>query len=87
MIENFVATQAQQNKDFLNQNIHTSEQIKHLLNKVDTLATHNKMLEMKITQVDQQQAATAAAAGTFPCQTQLNLKGHANAIILGVERK
>ncbi|KAI5431911.1 hypothetical protein KIW84_035881 [Lathyrus oleraceus] len=27
MMENFIATQAQTNKDFLNQNIHTSEQL------------------------------------------------------------
>ena len=45
MMENFIATQAQTNKDFLNQNIHTSEQTKQLVNKVDALATHNKMLE------------------------------------------
>ena len=44
-MENFIATQAQTNKEFLNQNIHTSEQIKQLVNKVDALATHNKMLE------------------------------------------
>ncbi|XP_050920308.1 uncharacterized protein LOC127137946 [Lathyrus oleraceus] len=33
MMENFIATQAQTNKDFLNQNIRTSEQIKQLANK------------------------------------------------------
>ena len=82
MMENFIATQAQTNKDFLNQNIHTSEQIKQLANKVDALATHNKMLETQISQVAQQQAPTAASAGTFPGQPQPNPKGHANAIIL-----
>ena len=53
MMENFIATQAQTNKEFLNQNIHTSEQIKQLVNKVDALATHNKMLETQISQVAQ----------------------------------
>ena len=81
-MENFIATQAQTNKEFLNQNIHTSEQIKQLVNKVDALATHNKMLETQISQVAQQQAPTAAPAGTFPGQPQPNPKGHAHAIIL-----
>jgi hypothetical protein len=87
MMENFIATQAQTNKDFLNQNIHTSEQIKQLANKVDALATHNKMLETQISQVAQQQAPTAAPASTFPGQPKPNPKGHANAIILrsGIE--
>ena len=53
LMENFIATQAQTNKEFLNQNIHTSEQIKQLVNKVDALATHNKMLETQISQVAQ----------------------------------
>ncbi|KAI5383056.1 hypothetical protein KIW84_070451 [Lathyrus oleraceus] len=82
MMENFIATQAQTNKDFLNQNIHTSEKIKQLANKVDALATHDKMLETQISQVAQQQAPIASPAGTFPGQPQPNPKGHANAIIL-----
>jgi hypothetical protein len=82
MMENFIATQAQTNKDFLNQNIHTSEQIKLLANKVGALATHNKMFETQILQVAQQQAPTVAPASTFPRQPQPNSKGHANAIIL-----
>jgi hypothetical protein len=45
MMENFIASQQQTNKDFLNQNVHTGEQIKQLASKVDALATHNKMLE------------------------------------------
>src|SRR4051812_47255903 len=82
MMENFIASQQQTNKDFLNQNIHNSEQLKQLSNKVDALATHNKMLETQISQVAQQQAPTAAPAGTFPAQPQPNPKGHANAITL-----
>ncbi|XP_058783187.1 uncharacterized protein LOC131657848 [Vicia villosa] len=82
MMENFIATQAQQNKDFLNQNVHTGEQLKQLATKVDALATHNKMLETQIAQVAQQQATTSAPAGSFPGQPQPNPKGHANAITL-----
>ena len=54
MIEKFVVTQAPQNKYFPNQNIHTIEQLKQLSDKVDTLATHNKMLETLISQVAEQ---------------------------------
>ena len=82
MMENFVLAQTQQNKEFMNQNIHTNELIKQLATKVDVMATHNKMLEMQISQVAQQQAATTAPAGTFPGQPQPNPKGHANAITL-----
>ncbi|XP_058745975.1 uncharacterized protein LOC131618833 [Vicia villosa] len=82
MMENFIATQTQTSKDFLNQNIHTNEKIKQLATKVDALATHNKMLETQISQVAQQQAPTAAPAGTFPGHPQPNPKGHAHAIIL-----
>jgi hypothetical protein len=82
MMENFIAAQAQTNKDFLNQNIHTSEQIKKLTSKLDVLATHNRMLETQISQVAQQQASTSAPAGIFPSQPQPNPKGHVNAVIL-----
>ncbi|XP_058750988.1 uncharacterized protein LOC131624001 [Vicia villosa] len=82
MMENFIATQTQTNKDFLNQNVHTNEQIKQLETKVDALATHNKMLKTQISQVAQQQAPTSAPAGKFPGQPQPNPKGHTHAIIL-----
>ncbi|XP_058725740.1 uncharacterized protein LOC131597035 [Vicia villosa] len=82
MMENFIATQTQTNKDFINQNVHTNEQIKQLATKVDALATHNKMLETQISQVAQQQVPTVAPAGTFPGHLQPNPKGHAHAIIL-----
>ncbi len=82
MMENFVLAQTQQNKEFMNQNIHTNELIKQLANKVDVMATHNKMLEMQISQVAQHQVATAAPAGTFPGQPQPNPKGHANFLTL-----
>ncbi|KAK2410400.1 hypothetical protein QL285_045765 [Trifolium repens] len=82
MMENFIAAQAQTNKDFLNQNIHTSEQIKKLTSKLDVLATHNRMLETQISQVAQQQASTSAPAGIFPGQPQPNPKGHVNVVIL-----
>lgn len=51
MMENFIISRTQQNKEFMNQNIHTNELIKQLAKKVDAMATHNKMLETQITQV------------------------------------
>jgi hypothetical protein len=89
MMENFILCQTQQNKEFMNQNtqlmnqnIHANELIKQLANKVEAIATHNKMLETQISQVAQQQAAIAPPAGTFPGQPQPNPKGHINAIML-----
>lgn len=82
MMESFIASQMQQNKEFMNQNIHTNELVKQLANKVEAMSTHNKMLKTQISQVVQQQAASASLAGTFPRQSQPNPKGHANTIIL-----
>ena len=82
MMENFILAQSQQNKEFMNQNVHTNELIKQLAHKVDSMATHNKMLETQISQVAQQQVATAAPAGTFPGQPQPNPKGLVNAVTL-----
>jgi len=59
--------------------------IKQLAHKVDSMATHNKMLETQISLVVQQQAATAAPARTFPGQPQPNPKGHVNAVTLRSE--
>ncbi|CAJ2642382.1 unnamed protein product [Trifolium pratense] len=82
MMENFIAVQTQTNKEVLNQNIHTSEQIKQLTSRLDVLTTHNKMLETQIAQVAQQQASTSAPAGIFLGQPQPNPRGHVNAVIL-----
>lgn len=46
------------------------------------MATHNKMLEIQISQVAQQQAAITSPTRTFPGQPQPNPKRHANAITI-----
>ncbi|XP_058774441.1 uncharacterized protein LOC131648729 [Vicia villosa] len=66
----------------MNQSVYTNELIKQLANKVDAIASRNKMLGTQILQVAQQQATTTAPTGIFPSQPQPNPKGHANAIIL-----
>lgn len=65
MMENFILSQSQQNKEFMNQNIHSNEMIYLLANKVDVIAIHNKMLETHIFQVAQQKSVTAAPIETF----------------------
>lgn len=44
-MENFISAQTQQNKEFMNQNVHINELITQLGTKVDYVVTHNKMLE------------------------------------------
>ena len=63
--------QVQQNKDFANQNAHTSELMRQMTSKLDAMATHNKMLETQISQVAQQQVTIAAPTGTFPIRATM----------------
>ena len=48
LMENFISAQTQQNKEFLNQNIHVNELITQLGTKVNQIITHNKILETHI---------------------------------------
>ena len=81
-MDNFISAQTQQNKEFLNKNIHINELITQLGNKVDQIVTHNKMLESHISQVAQTQAPQTTPGGKFPGQPQPNPKGQANSITL-----
>ena len=49
---------------------------------VDSIATHNKMLETQISQVAQQVAISSQTPGVFPSQTETNPKYHISAITL-----
>ena len=53
IMDNFISAQTQQNKEFLNHNIHINELITQLGTMVDQIVTHNKMLETQISQVAQ----------------------------------
>lgn len=79
-MEDFITSQARQNKEFMNQNIHINELISQLGNNVDSMVTQIKMLENQISQVAQQQASQATPGGLFPGQPQSNPKDHANVI-------
>ena len=82
IVENFITAQAQQNKEFLNQNIHVNEMITQLGTKVDQIVTHNKMLETQISQVALKQAPETTPGGQFPGQAQQNPRSIANAVTL-----
>ncbi|XP_020245172.1 uncharacterized protein LOC109823298 [Asparagus officinalis] len=71
-----------QNEEFRNQNRIMSDVIKNLTSKVDSLATHNKMLENQITQLAQQFNSSSRSLGMFPGQPETNPKGSINAITL-----
>ena len=55
--------------------------------KVDSFATHNKMLETQISQMTQQVATSSQTPGIFPRQIEANPKAHVKAISLGSGRK
>ena len=59
IMKNFISAQTQQNKEFMNQNVHINELVTQLGTKVDFVVAHNKMLETQISKVAQQQAAQA----------------------------
>ncbi|XP_050908936.1 uncharacterized protein LOC127122679 [Lathyrus oleraceus] len=82
MVESFITAQNQQNKEFVNQNIHINGLITQLGTKIDYVITHNKILETHISQVAQQKDTKTTPGGQFPGQPQPNPKGHANAISL-----
>ncbi|XP_050895183.1 uncharacterized protein LOC127101783 [Lathyrus oleraceus] len=81
IMENFFSAQTQQNKEFLNQDIHVNELIKQLGTKVDSIITHNKMLETQISQI-KQQSPQATPGGQISGQPQPNPRGQANVVTL-----
>jgi len=78
--ENLVLDNARHNQEFkikdgiLNDSLVSS--------KVDSLCTHNKMLETQISQVAQQVASSSQTSEVLPSQTETNHKGLINAITL-----
>ncbi|XP_020254122.1 uncharacterized protein LOC109831194 [Asparagus officinalis] len=82
LMENFVTSQNKQNEEFRNQNRIMNDAIKNLASKVDSLATHNKMLENQVTQLAQQFNSSSRSLGMFPEQPETNPKESINAITL-----
>ncbi|XP_020258488.1 uncharacterized protein LOC109834881 [Asparagus officinalis] len=71
-----------QNEEFRNQNRIMNDAIRNLASKVESLATHNKMLENQVTQLAQQFNSSSRPSGMFPGQPETNPKESINAITL-----
>ncbi|KAI5413421.1 hypothetical protein KIW84_057848 [Lathyrus oleraceus] len=74
MMKNFMATQTRKNKEFRNQNFHTSGVLRKLNIVVESLATHNKALETQIFQL------AHTPLGPFP-------EGHVNIVTTRSEKQ
>lgn len=75
--------QNKQLQELKNQTGSLNDSLSKLNTKVDSIATHTKMLETQISQVAQQVATSSQTPGVFPGQTETNPKAHVNAISLG----
>ena len=62
-------TQTHQNDESRNQSLYTNEVLTQLTAKIESISTHNKIVETRISQVAQQQASSYITLGYFP-------KGH-----------
>ena len=81
-MESYVVNQSKQLQELKNQTGFLNESLAKLTSKVNSIATHNKVLETRISQVAQQVATSSQTSGVFPSQTETNLKGHISAITL-----
>jgi len=75
--------QSKQLQELKNQYGFLNDSLSKLNTKIDSIATHTKMLETQISQVAQQVAASSQTPGVFPGQTEANPKAHVNAISFG----
>ncbi|KEH19535.1 hypothetical protein MTR_8g463500 [Medicago truncatula] len=83
LLENCMLNQNKQLQELKNQTGFLNDSLSKLNTKVDSIATHTKMLETQISQVAQQVATSSQTPGFFPGQTETNPKAHVNAISLG----
>jgi len=65
-----------------NQTGFLNDSLTKLTSKVDSIVTHNKMLETQISQVAQQMVASSQTTEIFPCHTETNPEGHISVITL-----
>jgi len=79
--------QSKQLQELKNQTGFLNDSLTKLNAKVDSFATHNKMLKTQISHVAQQVATSSQTPGIFPGQTEANPQPHVNAISLGSGRK
>jgi len=81
-MENYVINQSKQLQELHNQTGILNDSLIKLTSKVDSIATHNKMLETQISQVAQQVATSFQTPEIFLGQTEANPKSLINAITL-----
>ena len=82
LIENFELDNIRHNQEFKVKAGILNDSLNRLSAKVDSLSTHNKMLETQIPQVAQQVTSSPQPSGVFPSKTETNHKGPINAITL-----
>ena len=82
LLEIFLMEQQKQNQELKTQTGFLNDSLIKLTSKVDSIATHNKMLETQISQVAQQVASSSKSSGIFPSEPEANPKGQMNAITL-----
>jgi len=83
LMESYVMNQSKQLQELKTQIGFLNDSLSKLNTKVDSIATHTKMLETQISQVAQQVAVSSQTPGVFPGQTEANPKAHVNAISFG----
>ena len=87
LIENFELDNIRHNQEFKVKAGILNDSLNRLSAKVDSLSTHNKMLETQIPQVAQQVTSSPQPSGVFPSQTETNHKGPINSITLRDDKK
>jgi len=81
-MKNYVMNQSKQIQELKTQTGFLNDSLVKLTSKVDSIVTHNKMLETQISHVAQQVAASSQTPRIFPCQTKANHKTQLNVITL-----
>jgi len=79
LLEFFLINQSEQLQELKNQTGFLTDYLVKLSSKVDSLCTHNKMLETQISQVAQKVASSSQPSRVFLSQTETNPKGPINA--------
>jgi hypothetical protein len=82
LMENYVMNQSKQIQELKTQTGFLNDSLVKLTSKVDSIVTHNKMLETQISQVAQQVVDSSQTPRIFPGQTEVNPKAHINATTL-----
>jgi hypothetical protein len=82
LLENLVLNQTMHNQEFKIQAGILNDSLARLSSKVDSLCTHNKILETQVPQVAQQVTSSSQTSGILPSQPEANPKGQMNDITL-----